>query len=110
MLQHLKPLIFYLSGTNGKITGFRCPNTKAHLGNIFNSLTVPGALHTHSLTMQLSFQLDTELNDLKIMICLRSSEVTVDRNSVCNVTEKLMEHGIHCLPCSYTNDIIDLLP
>ena len=20
------------------------------------------------------------------------------------------EHGIHCLPCSYTNDIIDQLP
>ena len=24
------------------------------------------------------------------------------------VTEKLMEHGIHCLPCSYTNDVIEL--
>ena len=34
----------------------------------------------------------------------------VERFSVCNVTEKLMEDGIHCLPCSYTIDIIDLLP
>ena len=25
------------------------------------------------------------------------------------VIEKLMEHDIHCLPCSYTNDVIDLL-
>ena len=27
---------------------------------------------------------------------------------VSNVNEKLVEHGIHCLPCSYTNDVIDL--
>ena len=26
----------------------------------------------------------------------------------CKVIEKLMEHDIHCLPCSYTNDVIDL--
>ena len=30
--------------------------------------------------------------------------------SVCNVTEELPEQGIHCLPYSDTNDIIDLLP
>ena len=52
----------------------------------------------------------TELNDLRKIICLRNSEVTVERISVCNVIEKWMEHGIHCLPCSYTNDIIDMLP
>ena len=54
--------------------------------------------------------IDTELNDLRISICLRKSEVTVERISVCNAVEKLMEHGIHCLPCSYTNHVIDLLP
>ena len=27
---------------------------------------------------------------------------------VSNVIEKLVENDIHCLPCSYTNDIIDL--
>ena len=56
------------------------------------------------------FQYNMELNDLRIIICLRKSEVTVERISVCNVTEKLLEHGIHSLPCSYTIDIIDLLP
>ena len=51
-----------------------------------------------------------ELNDLKIIICLRKSEVTVERISLCNVIEKLMERDIHCLVCSYTNDVIDLIP
>ena len=51
-----------------------------------------------------------ELNGLRIIICLRKSEVTVEKISVCNDTEKVMEHGIHCLPFSYTNDVIDLLP
>ena len=40
---------------------------------------------------------------------MRKSEVSVKRISVCNVTEKLMEYGIHCLPCSYTYEVIDLL-
>ena len=44
------------------------------------------------------------------MVCLRKSEVTVERISVCNVPEKLMEHGIHCLLCSYTIDVIIMLP
>ena len=52
---------------------------------------------------------NTELNDLRIIICLRKSEVTVERISICNVNEKLMEHGIHYVPCSCINDIIDLL-
>ena len=52
---------------------------------------------------------NTELNDMRIIICLRKSEVTVERISVCNVIEKLMEYAIHCLPCSYTNSVIDVL-
>ena len=55
------------------------------------------------------FITNTELNDLRIIICLRKSEVTVEMISVYNVTEKLMDHGIHCLPCSFTNDAIYLL-
>ena len=43
-----------------------------------------------------------------IIICLRESEVSIKRISVCIVTENLVEHGSHCLPCSYTNDIIDV--
>ena len=49
-----------------------------------------------------------QLNNLRIVICLRKSEMIVERISVCNVIENLMEHGIQCLPCSYTNDIIDI--
>ena len=39
-----------------------------------------------------------KLNDLRIIICWRKPEVTVERISV----EKLMERGIHC---SYNNSI-----
>ena len=53
--------------------------------------------------------INMELNDLRIINCLRKSEVTVGRISVYNVIEKLIEHGIDCLPSSYTNDVIDLL-
>ena len=35
--------------------------------------------------------------------------VTVERILIKNVSEKLVQHGIHCLPCSYTN-AVDLLP
>ena len=34
-----------------------------------------------------------ELNDFRIIICLRKSEVTVERISVCNDTEKLAYHN-----------------
>ena len=40
---------------------------------------------------------------------LRTIDVTIERISVCNIIEKLMEHSIHCLPCSYNNDVIYLL-
>ena len=41
----------------------------------------------------------------------KKSEATVERISVYNVViMKLMEHGLHCLPRSYTNDLIDLSP
>ena len=51
-----------------------------------------------------------ELYDLRIVICLKESKVYVEGISVCKVIEKLVGHGQHCLPCSYTNDIMDLLP
>ena len=58
----------------------------------------------------------TELNDFRKIICLRNSEVSVERIVVCNhVIENLAEHGenehgVVCLPCSYTNDVIDIHP
>ena len=51
---------------------------------------------------------NTELNDLRKIICSRKSEITVERISVCNVNENLEEHGRHYLPCSYTNDVIQI--
>ena len=50
----------------------------------------------------------TEVNEEK-HFCLSKSEVSVERVSVCNFVENLVEHGIHCLQYSYTNDVIDLL-
>ena len=46
-----------------------------------------------------------KLNDFRKIICLRKSEVSVEIISVSNVIENLAEHGIHCLPCHYTNDV-----
>ena len=48
-----------------------------------------------------------ELNDLK-KNCFRKSEVSDKINSVHNVNEKLVEHGILCLPFFNINDVIDL--
>ena len=45
-----------------------------------------------------------ELNNLRIIICLRKSEVFVERLLVCGDIEKMMD------PCSYTIDVIDRLP
>ena len=36
---------------------------------------------------------NTELNDLRRIICLRKYEVTAEGISVCKVIEKLLEHG-----------------
>ena len=47
---------------------------------------------------------------IHVIICLRKPEVTVERILVCNVIEQMMEHGIDCFSCSYTNDVINMLP
>ena len=62
------------------------------------------------LAFELSFIINTQLNDLrkKYMFELRKSEVSVERISVCYVTENSAEHVIHCLPYSYTNDVINI--
>ena len=41
---------------------------------------------------------------------LFQSEVSVEKVSVCNVIENLTEHDIYCLPCSYNNGVINMLP
>ena len=50
------------------------------------------------------------INNLRKNICLRKSEVLVERISACYVIENLAEHDIHCLPCFFTNDVINILP
>ena len=52
---------------------------------------------------------NTELNEERKNIGLRKSEVSVERISFSNVVENLAEHGIHCLPCTYISDIINML-
>ena len=44
---------------------------------------------------------NTELNYLRKIICLRQSEGSVGRISICNVIENLAEHGINC----YSHDV-----
>ena len=51
---------------------------------------------------------NTELNDLRKIICLRKSEVSVEKISVCYIIANLAAHDIHCLQCSYTNGVIDI--
>ena len=53
---------------------------------------------------------NTEINGLGIIICFKKSEVLFERISVCDMSEKLIEHGIHGLRCSYTYGAIDMLP
>ena len=50
-----------------------------------------------------------DLNYLRKIICLRKSEVSVERISVCNGIENFVKHGIQCLPCSYTDDVMNML-
>ena len=57
-----------------------------------------------------SYRQNTEINDLRKIICLRKPEVSVERISVCNVIENLAEHSIHCLLCFYSNVAIIMLP
>ena len=52
----------------------------------------------------------TVINAMRASNCWRKSEVSLEIISVCNVIENLAEHGIHCLPCSYNNDVIDMSP
>ena len=48
-----------------------------------------------------------ELNALKKYLFEKNLKFML-KKAVSNIIEKLVEHGIHCLPCSYTKDIIDL--
>ena len=52
---------------------------------------------------------ETKLNDLRKIICLRYSEVSVEEFQFV-MPLQMMEHDIHSLPCSSTNGVIDLLP
>lgn len=45
----------------------------------------------------------------KYLLEKSQSEVYIEGIFICNVIEKIAEHGIHCFPCSDTKDVIDLL-
>ena len=71
------------------------------------SVTYFSGDNSHIVKIPLYYFLEKmELNDLRIIIYLRKSEVSVERISVCNVIENLMAHGIYYLLCSYTKDVI----
>ena len=67
---------------------------------VFTLYSVSCLCYLFSLLVQ-----NMKLNDSRIIIFLIESEVFVERRSVCNVTVKLAEHGIH----SNTNNVLDLL-
>ena len=48
----------------------------------------------HKAHQKFTANINTELNDLRKIIYFRKSEVSVERISVCNTTENLVEHGI----------------
>ena len=57
------------------------------------------AVKIHSYTaisLRHEYKKNTELNELRIPVCSRKSEVYVERISVCNLNENLAGHGIHC--------------
>ena len=51
----------------------------------------------------------TDLNGMRKIICLRKSDYSVEIISVCNVIETLVEHDIHSLTFSYTNEVVNML-
>ena len=50
-----------------------------------------------------AIDINNNITQMRKTISFRKSGVTVESISVCNAIENFMEHGIHCLPCSYTN-------
>ena len=49
---------------------------------------------------------NTELNDLRKIICLRKTNLCLKEKQFLMFLKKLVEHGIHFLLFSYINDII----
>ena len=60
------------------------------------------------MEVHVKFSFNTELNELRKIICLKNSEV-YDKKEQFQMSLKLYEHCIHCLPCSCKNDVIDIL-
>ena len=87
--------------------------TKLHIPTAHSELLLshtPCVKH-HVWTLRyLQAQMKHRIKGLENSHLFEKTEATDERISVCNVIEKLMEHSIHCLPCSYTNDFIDLSP
>ena len=50
-------------------------------------------LDSHRVTSPIIFSLNTEINDLRKIICLRKSDIFVKRIAVYNAIKQLVEHG-----------------
>ena len=48
-----------------------------------------------------------ELNGLRIFICLRKSEVSIEMIEFCNVIENLADQEKHFFPCSDISEALD---
>ena len=53
---------------------------------------------------------NTKLSYLRKIICLRKSDIFVEKISVPNINENLAEYGKQCLPSIDANDVINLIP
>ena len=71
--------------------------------------TTKGNIMLNYVCVKILYVYTQQAHDVVKIICLKKCEVSVERISVCNVIENLAEHGIHCLQCCYTNDVINML-
>ena len=51
----------------------------------------------------------SELNGMRKNICLKIQKFMFKKQTVSNVTEKLVEHSIYCLLCSYTIGVMFII-
>ena len=98
--------IIYCSRSSIYVESMRYNKTSVPWGGDLNGTEVIKILVIHMVQVKdlfpifiLFWSIDiTELNDLRKTICLRKSEVCVEKKKlVCNVIENLAEHGVHNL-------------
>ena len=88
------PIIIYWTVHITDVTGYRL-----------------GMSYTYTALQYMPAFINTELNNLRKIVCQNLKFFCCQREFqfVLKVIENLAEHGIHCLPCSYINDVINRL-